>query len=130
MPTTVPGLSHKSLYQQAGFSDVTRLERWDAGLDLGTRSYPQGAEFFVLEGQFADEAGAYPQGFWLRLPAGFHASVVAEGLGAIRHLAVRENGDVYVSTPQDKEGKGGGIIALHLDAAHKAEKGEAAEEEE
>ena len=69
-PTAVPGLSHKSLYQQAGFSDVTRLERWDAGLDLGTRSYPQGAEFFVLEGQFADEAGAYPQGFWLRLPAG------------------------------------------------------------
>jgi len=27
------------LYEQAGFSDVTRLERWDAGADLGVVSY-------------------------------------------------------------------------------------------
>jgi anti-sigma factor ChrR (cupin superfamily) len=69
-PTAIPGLSHKNLYQQAGFSDVTRLERWAAGLDLGKLAYPQGAEFFVLEGEFADEAGVYSQGWWLRLPAG------------------------------------------------------------
>src|SRR3954454_24290849 len=58
----------------------------------------------------------------LRLPAGFHATVVAEGLGAIRHLAVRDNGDIYVSTPKDQQGngKGAGIIALHLDASGKA----------
>lgn len=58
----------------------------------------------------------------LRLPAGFHATVVAEGLGAIRHLAVRGNGDIYVSTPRDQKGlgKGGGIIGLRLDASHKA----------
>ena len=58
----------------------------------------------------------------LRVPAGFHVSVVAEGLGAIRHLAVRENGDIYVSTPRDQQGngKGAGIIALRLDASHKA----------
>jgi hypothetical protein len=58
----------------------------------------------------------------LKLPSGFHATVVAEGLGAIRHLAVRDNGDIYVSTPRDQKGlgKGGGIIALRLDAAHKA----------
>jgi len=57
----------------------------------------------------------------LRLPAGFHATVVAEGLGAVRHLAVRSNGDIYVSTPKDPQGKGGGIIAVHLDKTHKAE---------
>jgi len=58
----------------------------------------------------------------LKLPSGFHATVVAEGLGAIRHLAVRDNGDIYVSTPRDQKGlgTGGGIIALRLDAAHKA----------
>ena len=69
-PTNTPGLSQKDLYEQAGFSDVTRLERWDAGTEQGMRSYPQGAEFFVLEGGFADEAGEYSQGWWLRLPAG------------------------------------------------------------
>jgi glucose/arabinose dehydrogenase len=70
----------------------------------------------VLTVRAADE----PDG--LRLPAGFHASIVAEGLGAIRHLAVRDNGDLYISTPRDQQGngKGAGIIALRLDASHKA----------
>src|SRR5579863_8928635 len=56
----------------------------------------------------------------LILPSGFHAGVVAESLGPVRHLAVRENGDIYVSTPVDKQNSGSGIIALHLDANHKA----------
>jgi len=64
------GVSLKLLYEQAGFSDVTRLERWDAGADLGVVSYERGAELFVLEGEFADEAGTYSQGWWLRQPVG------------------------------------------------------------
>ena len=56
----------------------------------------------------------------LILPSGFHAGVVAEALGPVRHLAVRGNGDIYVSTPVDKQNSGGGIIALRLDANHKA----------
>ena len=51
----------------------------------------------------------------LTLPQGFHATVVADGLGPVRHLAVRENGDIYVST-LDR-----GIFALHLEAKHKAD---------
>jgi glucose/arabinose dehydrogenase len=54
------------------------------------------------------------------LPAGFHATVVADGLGPVRHLAVRPNGDIYLSTPKDAQGKGGGIVALRLDANHRA----------
>ena len=57
------------------------------------------------------------------LPAGFHATVVADSLGSIRHLAVRSNGDIYVSTARDQDGngKGAGIIALHLAANGKAD---------
>lgn len=51
----------------------------------------------------------------LTLPAGFHATVVADGLGPVRHLAVRGNGDIYLST-LDR-----GIFALHLDTDHKAD---------
>src|SRR3954452_2097161 len=54
----------------------------------------------------------------LTLPPGFHASVVADSLGPIRHVAVRPNGDIYFSTPKDAQGKGGGIVAVRLDAAH------------
>ncbi len=57
----------------------------------------------------------------LTLPAGFHATVVAEGLGPIRHLAVRGNGNLYVSTPQNQDPSKGGIIALHVDANHHAD---------
>ena len=56
----------------------------------------------------------------LTLPSGFHASVVADGLGQVRHLAVRPNGDIYLSTPKDAQGKGGGIVAIRLDANHRA----------
>src|SRR5262245_54389026 len=64
-------------------------------------------------------AAGEPDG--LTLPPGFHAVVVAEGLGQIRHLAVRGNGSIYLSTPQNQDGRGGGIIALHLDANHHAD---------
>ena len=58
----------------------------------------------------------------LTLPPGFHASVVVEGLGPIRHLAVRANGNLYVSTPQNPDPSKSGIIALHLDANHHADR--------
>ena len=55
----------------------------------------------------------------LSLPPGFHASVVAEGLGLARHLAIRSNGDIYVSTLTERDAAPAGIIALRLDRDHK-----------
>ena len=79
-PTSVPAIVSRTLYEQDGFSDVVRLERWAPGADPGTVRYEEGAEFFVLEGEFADEAGSYSAGCWLRLPAGSeHHPRSAEG---------------------------------------------------
>src|SRR6185369_10035376 len=80
------------------------------------------AATLIVATAVAFAAAEEPDG--LTLPPGFHATVVAEGLGAIRHLAVRGNGNIYVSTSQNQDGKGGGIIALHLDADHRADKTE------
>ena len=55
----------------------------------------------------------------LVLLPGFHASVVAEGLGRARHIAVRDNGDLYVSTSTERNGAPIGIVALRLDRDHK-----------
>jgi len=67
----LPGTAREvPLYAQSGYSDTVRLERWDAGADLGVRHYAQGAELFVLEGEFADDAGSYATGCWLRFPMG------------------------------------------------------------
>src|SRR5262249_6405529 len=74
----------------------------------------------VVASGLAIAAADQPDG--LVLPPGFHAAVVAEGLGQIRHLAVRSNGDLYLSTPQNQQGKGGGIIAVHTDVNHHADR--------
>ena len=47
----------------------------------------------------------------LTLPEGFCAGVVADSLGFIRHLAVNENGDIYVALRNHRLNLGG-IIAL------------------
>ena len=46
----------------------------------------------------------------LKLPPGFCALVVADGLGPARHIAVASNGDIYVSLQAD--GAKGGVVAL------------------
>ncbi|HJS45527.1 MAG TPA: hypothetical protein VJ753_03920, partial [Rhizomicrobium sp.] len=59
---------------------------------------------------------AEPDG--LILPSGFHASVVAEGLGPIRHMALRGH-DIYVSTRHGQSQPSVGIVALRLGPDHK-----------
>ncbi len=68
--SATPGVTRKDLYQQPGFPDQILLEHWSRQAELGTVSYEAGAELFVLEGEFSDEAGAYRTGCWLRFPMG------------------------------------------------------------
>jgi glucose/arabinose dehydrogenase len=64
----------------------------------------------------APALAAEPDG--LTLPPGFHASVVADGLGPIRHMALRGD-DIYVSTRHGQTAPSVGIIALRLGPDHK-----------
>ncbi len=64
------GVWTKELYVDAAFPDSTRLEKLDPGASPAERSYPGGAELFVLSGAFSDESGQYRAGAWLRLPPG------------------------------------------------------------
>lgn len=66
-PGAGAGVKYRTLYEQTGFADVIRLERWDAQTEM-VAAYPGGAELFVLEGGFADEYGIYSAGCWLRFP--------------------------------------------------------------
>lgn len=47
----------------------------------------------------------------LKLPSGFNASIIAEHLGAARHLTVTPQNEIYVKIQGAKDGKG--IILLH-----------------
>lgn len=46
----------------------------------------------------------------LKLPEGFSAQIYADDVGKARHLAIRSNGDVYVSLNQ--QNNGGGIVCM------------------
>jgi glucose/arabinose dehydrogenase len=61
---------------------------------------------------------AEPDG--LRLPPGFHAAVVADGLAGARHIAVRANGDIYISTNTPRGREPIGIYALRPGPDHTA----------
>jgi glucose/arabinose dehydrogenase len=56
--------------------------------------------------------GEEPDG--LKLPPGFQATVVADGLMGMRHLAVRKNGDVYVSTRAPRGQPSQGVLGLRM----------------
>jgi glucose/arabinose dehydrogenase len=49
----------------------------------------------------------------IRVPEGFDAEVFADGVGRARHIAVRDNGDVFVALREPMEG--GGVVALRDD---------------
>ena len=64
------GFERMPLYVRDDLVEETYLERWNSKSELGERIYPQGAEYFVLEGGFEDESGNYRAGTWMRLPSG------------------------------------------------------------
>ena len=68
--TDRPGVEDKVLYDEAGYPDMTRLERWSARAAPGSWSSPGGVEVFVVEGFLEDDGGRYAAGAWLRLPDG------------------------------------------------------------
>jgi glucose/arabinose dehydrogenase len=55
-----------------------------------------------------DIQGCAPDNAGLSLPAGFCATLFADGVGRVRHLTVAPDGDVFVAV----EGTGGGVLAL------------------
>ena len=70
---------------------------------------------FACGAALADE----PDG--LKLLPGFHAQVVATGLTGLRHIVVRDDSTLYASVRGGGRGAPSpGVLALHLDADHKA----------
>ena len=91
--TSSAGISTSRLYEQAGFVDTMRLERWKAGMPGEPRTYAHGAELFVIDGAFHDETGRHATGSWLRFPVGSGHLAGTDG-GCT--LYVKEGGFAYL----------------------------------
>ena len=83
------------------------------GLSLAACSNrsPDGANDTTPTATPADPALCDADNGGLTLPEGFFACIVADSLGPTRHLAVRDNGDIYAAV-RDAEDTGGGVVAL------------------
>jgi glucose/arabinose dehydrogenase/mono/diheme cytochrome c family protein len=57
----------------------------------------------------------------LFLPGNFEAVVVADSIGSARHLAVNDNGDIYVKLSHSKHGEGGNVALRDVDNDGKAD---------
>jgi glucose/arabinose dehydrogenase len=57
----------------------------------------------------------------LFLPANFEAVVVADSIGPARHLAVNDNGDIYVKLSYSKNGEGGNVALRDVNNDGKAD---------
>lgn len=64
----VEGLAVMPLHEYG--TEHVALQKWAPSTHLAQQVYPNGVEIFVLSGDFADEHGSYPEGTWIRNPAG------------------------------------------------------------
>jgi len=68
-PSPSGSVWRKPLYRRGGeVGPVTSLVRYAPGGVFPEHAHPEGEEILVLQGEFADEHGRYPQGTWIRSP--------------------------------------------------------------
>jgi hypothetical protein len=92
-PGGTPGISVRPLYEQPGYSDRVRLERW-APATRAEVNFAQGAELFIVEGALQDDAfGSLGPRSWLRLPPDTRWVASSPG-GCV--LYVKEGGFPYL----------------------------------
>lgn len=101
---------------------ATSVVRYRPGSQFPRHEHELGEEFLVLEGTFADEAGSYPAGTYVRNPPGSgHAPWSDEGcvlFVKLRQFHVRDRARVVIDTRTEEwfPGLAKGIAVLPLHA--------------
>jgi glucose/arabinose dehydrogenase len=81
-----------------------------AGVALGSLAFISGPALGQADALAVNESTALDEDAGIRVPAGFDAKVFAEDVGRARHVAVRDNGDVYVALRVPTEGFGIAVL--------------------
>jgi len=59
----------ESLHLFSADYETVRMLKWPAETQIENLTFPEGVEYFLLEGSFSDQQDTYTKGSWLRLPA-------------------------------------------------------------
>lgn len=101
---------------------LTSIVRYDAGCAFPEHAHGGGEEFFVLEGVFEDEHGAYPAGTFVKNPVGTrHSPKSSEGctiLVKLRHMRAEDQTPVVINTntAEWRQGLVPGLKVMPLDS--------------
>lgn len=121
-PSPAAGVQRRLLEREGGEdARATSIVRYEPGATFPLHDHPRGEEILVLEGEFADEYGVYPQGTYLKNPPGSkHAPISPSGcllLVKLRHLDDGDLERVVVSTGDQQwhQGLVSGLEVLALD---------------
>lgn len=81
LPSPSPGVERRMLDRRGGeVARATSLVRYAPNSQFSSHLHQAGEEFYVLEGTFCDEHGAYPVGTYIRNPPGSqHSPFTDEG---------------------------------------------------
>jgi anti-sigma factor ChrR (cupin superfamily) len=99
---------------------ATSIVKYAAGAKFASHHHELGEEIFVLDGIFEDEHGSYPQGTYLKNPAGSEHSPGSESgctlFVKLRHLDVADAGRVvqYTATNSWYPGMVAGLSVMPL----------------
>ncbi|ELR97154.1 cupin domain-containing protein [Gloeocapsa sp. PCC 73106] len=77
-PGMTPQIEVQPLYEQPGYLEKAWIERWQPGALLSNVVETEIKEIFVIEGNWSDELGSYPEGSWLRYPPNYAYSPFSE----------------------------------------------------
>lgn len=80
--------------------------------------FSMAAALCISTAAFANDSTHVAPPINLKLPAGFKAAQLADGLGGARHIAVTSNGNIYIKLQKAKAGKG--ILELRNGTGGKA----------
>jgi glucose/arabinose dehydrogenase len=104
------GDRHSRSVMPGSMLDRVRRSALPAGVVLGSLAFGGGAAFGQADQLALSDDTPIDEDAGIRVPEGFDAKVFAEGVGRARHVAVRDNGDVYVALRRPTEASG--IAAL------------------
>ena len=118
-----PGVWRKPLERDGDeVARLTSIVRYDPGCAFPEHEHGGGEEFFVLEGTFEDEFGAYPAGTFVKNPVGTkHSPKSTEGctiLVKLRHMRPEDQTPVVIDTHQAewRQGLVPGLKVMPLDS--------------
>lgn len=105
IPSPLPGVERRPLERENTESGrTTSIVRYRPGASFREHGHPHGEEFLVLHGVFADAAGMYPAGSYVRNPPGSrHAPRSPAGcviFVKLCQMGAEERKNTYVDTAQ------------------------------